>query len=202
MEPDDNVAAGGCTVKISKGSTRCEPPEDHPEFGATLLAANLGHEPIDDLVVGVPGAVGSERGSGAVSVIYGSRRGMRVTHAQKLGQDSKCIRGDDMNGAGFGTALAIAGSTADDYSTLAVGAPIYRDVLDLSDAVTGSVNPIPRLSRRAHGHRRHPSHAPSTSTSIHSEPASATTPAVDADRLNKPRMARTTVQHPQSGEQS
>jgi hypothetical protein len=104
----------------------CEPAE-HPNFGATLLAADFGHGPSDDLVVGVPGALAPGLDSGAVSVIYGTASGLRKAHTQQLSQATRGIRGNDPDGAGFGSALALAGPFSDrHYPTLVIGVPYYE----------------------------------------------------------------------------
>ena len=59
-------------------------------------------------------------------MIYGTASGLRKTHTQQLSQDTRGIRGNDPDGAGFGSALALAGPFSDmAYPTLVVGAPYY-----------------------------------------------------------------------------
>ena len=119
----------------------CEPAE-HPQFGATLLAANFGRGSSDDLVVGVPGALAPGLDSGAVSVIYGTASGLRKTHTQQLSQATRGVRGNDPDGAGFGSALALAGPFSDGhYPTLVIGAPYYEPDSD-SPSEPGLVNLI------------------------------------------------------------
>jgi hypothetical protein len=121
-----------------------------PSAAAVVLPA----EPYDfngdgyaDLAVGVPGeAVGSKRAAGAVTVIPGSRTGLRATGAQKWTQDSAgvpgvaegCARRDcEDDGDLFGIALASADFDRDGYADLAIGAGFDR-VGEVDDA--GAVN--------------------------------------------------------------
>jgi hypothetical protein len=104
----------------------CDAPTEHPQFGAALLAADFGHGSSDDLVVGVPGALAPGLHSGAVSVIYGTASGLRKIHTQQLSQATPGIRGNDPDGAEFGSSLAMAGPFSDaPYPTLVVAAPYY-----------------------------------------------------------------------------
>jgi len=121
----------------------CDAPTEHPQFGAALLAADFGHGSSDDLVVGVPGALAPGLNSGAVSVIYGTASGLRKAHTQQLSQATPGIRGNDPDGAGFGSALALAGPFSDTpYPTLVVGAPYYDPGSDSYSGGPGLLNLI------------------------------------------------------------
>ncbi|MET1006369.1 MAG: FG-GAP repeat protein [Propionibacteriaceae bacterium] len=113
-------------------------PEDHPNFGESLVAADFGRGSADDLVIGVPGAVGPGYDSGAVQIIYGTPTGLTPAHTRHLNQISPGIKGHDQDETAFGAALSVLAATEPEgYPTLLVGAPLYGglDEFDRSGVV-------------------------------------------------------------------
>jgi hypothetical protein len=90
-------------------------PENYDHFGAALAAADLDHDGIDELAVGVPGEDTSRNpdylATGSVHVLYGTGR----DEVQKPRRGSVQSR--------FGSALAAGDLDADGTADLAVGAP-------------------------------------------------------------------------------
>ena len=116
-----------------------------------------------DLAIGMERAtVGSERGAGAVEVLYGSRKGVTAAGDQRWTQHSRGIKGTsegcrrhdcDDEGDAFGSALASADFDRDGYADLAIGVPFDR-VGTVDDA--GAVNVLygSRSGLTAHGDQR------------------------------------------------
>jgi len=125
----------------------CEAPEEHPQFGTALLAADFGRGSTDDLVIGVPEALTGGFDAGAVSVIYGTGSGLQKAHSRQFSHETRGIRGDDPDGANFGRSLAVAGPfTGSRYPTLVVGAPYYDPASDSFEG-PGILNLIPGSAR-------------------------------------------------------
>lgn len=75
----------------------------------------------DDLAVGTPNeAVGAIEDAGTVSIIYGSRKGLRPTGNQFWHENSPGIDGVAAEGNNFGAALAVGNFNGDKYSDLAI----------------------------------------------------------------------------------
>ena len=107
-------------------------PEDSPGFGETLVTAEFGRGPADDLVTGVPEAMEPDWASGAVQVLYGGSGGFRASRTQRIGQVTPGIKGRNLDEASFGSAIAVVGPfpAADGkaYPALAVGAPGHGQI--------------------------------------------------------------------------
>jgi hypothetical protein len=77
-----------------------------------------------DLAIGSPGGtVAGKRGAGFVSVLYGSRKGLKGARKKVISQAAKGVPGAPEAGDHFGSALASADFNRDGYADLAVGAP-------------------------------------------------------------------------------
>lgn len=87
----------------------------------------------DDLAVGISGEdLGSKNFAGAVSVIYGTRKGLHAKNEQFWHQDVPGVNGVAHAQERFGSALAIGDFNGDGYSDLAIGVP--------SETVNGKFN--------------------------------------------------------------
>jgi hypothetical protein len=94
--------------------------EDFDRLGSALVAANFGRGAQDDLAIGVPVEDG---GRGAVTVVYGSRRGLAARGSQTWSQDSRRIAGRAEEEDEFGQSLAAGRFTGRRYADLVVGVP-------------------------------------------------------------------------------
>jgi hypothetical protein len=138
---DDGLTAEGnqqwTEYDVGTREPRNDQPEDSPLFGESLVAADFGFGPSDDLVVAVPEALTPGWVSGAVQIVYGTPAGLTPAHTRQFSQITPGIRGFDDDEARFGSSLSVLATTDDDYPTLVVGAPNYggRDEEDHSGIV-------------------------------------------------------------------
>jgi hypothetical protein len=104
-------------------------PQVNDHFGFSLVAADLGNGPEDDLAIGVPfeDEVGGIGDAGAVNVVYGAVDGLSTTGNQFWHQDSNLITGVAEPGDQFGYALAAADFGNGSHADLAVGVPNQAD---------------------------------------------------------------------------
>ena len=116
------------TQTWSQGSPGIDGDPKYVErFGESLVAADFGRGPQDDLAVGVPGewvGVPDEFGdppSGAVNVIYGSPAGLAAAGNQLWTQDTPGIPGRAERQDEFGSALAAGHFAGRAHADLAVG---------------------------------------------------------------------------------
>ena len=129
--PGENALAGAVNVLYGTGSGlsgaggqlftqvggAVEPGD---AFGAALAAGDFDNDDFADLAAGAPfEAIGSLRGAGAVSVLYGSTGGLTTTGGQLFTQVAGTVEAGDL----FGSALASGDFDNDGLADLAAGAP-------------------------------------------------------------------------------
>jgi hypothetical protein len=117
------ASAGGLSLreKVVSQSSRGLPgaSEGGDEFGAALTSADFDRDGFADLAVGQPGEDGETLDRiGAVTVVYGSSRGLDTARSAGFGAPS----GAEAFGS-FGTSLVAGDFNRDGYPDLAVGAP-------------------------------------------------------------------------------
>jgi hypothetical protein len=99
-------------------------PEAGDFFGWTLAAGDFGDGKRADLAVGAPGETLMEGEVGAVSVVYGSRRGLRLEgFHQFIEQPASVEGGGPESGDSFGRTLAAANVGITKQADLIVGSP-------------------------------------------------------------------------------
>jgi hypothetical protein len=93
--------------------------EEGDFFGSAVVSADFDRDGYADLAVGQPGeALGDANDAGAVTVLYGSARGLTGARSAQLSEPS-----GRSEFARFGEALVAADLNGDGYADLAVGAP-------------------------------------------------------------------------------
>ncbi len=104
-------------------------------FGSALAAGDFSGNGIDDLAIGTPGErVSGRQDAGAVTVLYGSRRGGLDDRAdQQWAQDGSGVKGRSEAGDRLGQALAAGDFDDDGAFDLAVGVP-GDNVAGIADA--------------------------------------------------------------------
>lgn len=108
-------------------------PEDRDFWGGKLVAADFGRTSHDDLAIAAPTeSVNGVRETGAVTVLYGSARGLRAQRAQMWSQASRGIAGTPHRLEFFGVSLVAADAGRSDKAELLIGVP--------SDNVRGVTN--------------------------------------------------------------
>ena len=131
------------TERIVSQSSRGVPgaSEKDDRFGSAVASADFDRDGYADLAVGQPGeADGTRESMGAVTLIYGSSRGLDTSRSRGIGPTSDT--NDAPYGVAFGTALVAGDFNGDSFPDLAVGAPqADRDEspVDGNVALTGTV---------------------------------------------------------------
>lgn len=120
---------GAKTTTLSQASSGVPgTPEEGDDFGASLAVGDVNHDHIADVAVGVPDeAVGSVRGAGAVTVLYGATAGLSGKGAQTITQHTSGIPGTAEKGDVLGRAVAIVDFDADGAWELIAGVPGEND---------------------------------------------------------------------------
>jgi disulfide bond formation protein DsbB len=133
------LTSAGDRLWHQDGAGILDSAEEDDFFGFSVAAGNLGKSSTADLAIGVSlENIGTTEDAGAVSVLYGTARGLSATGDQLWHRGRTGIAGGGLEtDAEFGTVVAVAnmgkGSTAD----LAVGVP-FEDIGTVVDA--GAVN--------------------------------------------------------------
>ena len=90
------------------------------EYGSRLLAGDLNHDGLADLLVGAPAADQGRTGSGAIQILYGGRSGMKTNQPYTLFRTVEAWQG-------FGTKLRTGDLNGDGNLDLVEGAADARD---------------------------------------------------------------------------
>jgi hypothetical protein len=149
----------GLRAKGSKRFTQDSPSvpdaaEDGEQFGSHLAVADLGHDHHADLAVGARYEdVGAVESAGSVTVLYGSKRGLRAKRSQRFTEDTPGIAGTAAAQNDFGWALAADDMGRSKRADLAVAAP-FEDVDGTPGAGAVSVLYGSRGGLRALGSQR------------------------------------------------
>lgn len=113
-------------------------PDAGDRFGAALATGDFDGDGYDDVAVGIPFEdVDGRSNAGAVTIIFGTEKGLRSRDSQHWTQLD--LPGDNASGDRFGAALAAADFDGDGRDDLAIGAP--REDVDGADNA-GSVTVV------------------------------------------------------------
>ncbi|HEY6570552.1 MAG TPA: hypothetical protein VIZ22_09690 [Candidatus Limnocylindrales bacterium] len=91
------------------------------QFGAALAAGDFDRDGKADLAVGAPSDSIDGLRSGGVTILYGTKRGLRATGSQRWSRAN--LPGSPASGDQFGAAVAAADFDGDGYDDLVVGVP-------------------------------------------------------------------------------
>jgi Zinc carboxypeptidase/FG-GAP repeat len=113
------------TVQIDRGQRQsfdlsaCASAAQAPR-GGSQVSGDFDGDSRTDLAIGSPG---ENRGSGAVTVLYGSESGLRSGRTQHFTQRTPGVQGGNERGDAFGAALAAGDHDGDGTDDLSIGAP-------------------------------------------------------------------------------
>ncbi|MEV6292404.1 FG-GAP-like repeat-containing protein [Streptomyces sp. NPDC051917] len=92
-------------------------------FGSAIGTGDINHDGYADVAVGAPGeAVGSIRGAGAVTILFGSASGLTTKGAKTWTQDTEGVPGGSETGDAFGQAVRLTDINKNGKADLIVGA--------------------------------------------------------------------------------
>jgi hypothetical protein len=116
-------SATGLAAGAPAGPWAAQGNQENAHFGAAVsTAGDVNGDGYADLLVGAPDYDGGQADEGAARVYHGGPHGLASSPARTL-------HPTDQSGAGFGTAVSLAGDVnGDGYADVAVGAPDYDDV--------------------------------------------------------------------------
>ncbi|MEV0091511.1 FG-GAP repeat protein [Streptomyces sp. NPDC050738] len=101
--------------------------EGEDGFGESVAVGDVTGDGIDDVAVGAPGeAIGTIEGTGAVTVLKGSKGGLTGTGSQSFSQDTAGVPGAAEKGDAFGSAVHLVDINGNGYADLAASAT-YED---------------------------------------------------------------------------
>mgnify|MGYP002622607842 CR=1 FL=1 len=154
-EGEPRFGAGGVTVVSPAARRAAHFTQDTPGmrgrserwdgYGAALAAGDFDGDGRDDLAIGVPGEGvtplqrGMDYGDGAVSVLYGSRRGLTTARDELWTQEVGSIKGRARYYDRFGSALAAADLNGDGDDELVIGVPGESAVQVLAGTRSGGL---------------------------------------------------------------
>ncbi len=120
-------SGGGLTAAGSQVWSQDSPgvagaAEENDEFGRSLAGGDLNGDGFADLAVGAPGEDLGVSDAGAVSVLYGTARGLSAAGNQFWSQNSPGVAGAAETRDLFGDAVAIADFGRSAHADLAIGA--------------------------------------------------------------------------------
>ncbi|MEU6141306.1 FG-GAP-like repeat-containing protein [Streptomyces sp. NPDC047081] len=96
---------------------------DVDRFGASVSAADITGDGIDDLAVGVPGTeIGYDDNAGAVDVLRGTKTGLTGKGAQSFTQNTPAVPGTAELADAFGSAVQLLDINGNGYADLAAAA--------------------------------------------------------------------------------
>jgi hypothetical protein len=93
----------------------------------TTLSGDFNGDGFADLAIGLPGrTIGAAKGTGAVSVLYGSSTTGLTTAGNQLWDLARTgMAGPAQSGDAYGSAIAVGDFNGDGYTDIAIGAPGY-----------------------------------------------------------------------------
>ena len=128
--------------------------EADDRFGAALGAGDFDGDRRDDLAIGAPGeAAKSKVAAGMVHVLYGTKRGLNGSGAERLSQSTKGIKSKTRAGDEFGSSFAIGDFNDSGHDDLAIGVPGERVKGNNGAGVVHVLHGGPKGLRTTSGHQ-------------------------------------------------
>tara|TARA_B100000073_G_scaffold29194_1_gene22297 strand:+ start:2891 stop:5410 length:2520 start_codon:yes stop_codon:yes gene_type:complete len=112
--------------------------EAYDHWGGVLTSGDFNNDGFTDLAVGAPNeSSGKKKQTGAVTVMFGSEQGIRITGSSRLHQGSFDVPGRNEQGDRWGSVLISGDFNGDTFEDLAIGAPAESlDSVQRAGAVT------------------------------------------------------------------